>query len=69
MAGNIGVEALKLKLQSMGISPQVLGGVEKELNREGLTLGPLAKPSPMVGSLDAMTPEALAGRWLAAALI
>ena len=64
MAGTIGVDALKLKLASMGISPQILGGVEKDLNREGLTLGPLAKPSPMVGSFDAMTPEALAGRWL-----
>ena len=38
---------------------------EKELNREGLTLGTFAKPSPMLGSLDAMTPQALAGRWLA----
>ena len=31
----------------------------------GLTLGAISKPSPMPGSLDAMTPQALAGRWLA----
>lgn len=68
IAGNVGLEALKLKLATMGISPQVLGSVEQELNQEGLTLGPLAKPSPMLGSLGAMTPEALAGRWLAGKL-
>ena len=42
--------------------------IEQELNREGLSLGPLAKPSPMLGSLSAMTPEALGGRWLAGKL-
>ena len=65
IAGNVGLEALKIKLASMGITPTVLNSLEGELNREGLTLGPLAKPSPMLGSLAAMTPEALAGRWLA----
>lgn len=68
IAGNVGLEALKLKLATMGITPSVLGSVEQELNQEGLTLGPLAKPSPMLGSLGAMTPEALAGRWLAGKL-
>ncbi len=65
VAGGVGLEALKLKLASVGVSPPVLSAFEKELNREGLSLGPLAKPSPMVGSRDAMTPQALAGRWLA----
>ena len=68
IAGNVGLEALKLKLATMGITPPVLGSLEQELNQEGLTLGPLAKPSPMLGSLGAMTPEALAGRWLAGKL-
>ncbi len=68
IAGNVGLEALKLKLATMGITPSVLGSFEQELNQEGLTLGPLAKPSPMLGSLSAMTPEALAGRWLAGKL-
>ena len=65
VAGGIGLEAAKLKLASVGVSPPVIAAFERELNREGLTLGPLAKPTPMVGSLDAMTPQALAGRWLA----
>jgi len=65
VAGGVGLEALKLKLASVGVSPPVLTAFEKELNREGLSLGPLATPSPIVGSLGAMTPQALAGRWLA----
>ena len=65
IAGGIGLEAAKLKLASVGVGQPVISAFEKELNREGLSLGPLAKPSPMVGSLDAMTPQALAGRWLA----
>lgn len=65
VVGGIGLEAAKLKLASVGVSPPVIAAFERELNREGLTLGPLAKPTPMVGSLDAMTPQALAARWLA----
>lgn len=61
----IGLEATKAKLASVGVSPPVMTALEKELNREGLSLGPLATPPPMAGSLDAMTPQALAGRWLA----
>ncbi len=64
-AGGIGMEAARVKLASAGISAPVLTEFEKQLNREGLTLGPLAKPAPMIGSLDAMLPQALAGRWLA----
>lgn len=65
IVGGIGVEAAKVKLASAGVSAPVLTEFEKQLNREGLTLGPLAKPAPMIGSLDAMTPQALAGRWIA----
>ncbi len=63
--GGAGVQVLKSQLASYGVSQPVLTAFEKELNREGLTLGALSKPSPMPGSLDAMTPRALAGRWLA----
>ncbi|MFT3695710.1 MAG: hypothetical protein QM831_21410 [Kofleriaceae bacterium] len=63
--GGAGVEVLKSQLASVGVSQPVLSAFEKELNREGLTLGALSKPSPMPGSLDAMTPQALAGRWIA----
>jgi hypothetical protein len=65
LAGNVGLEALRVKLASLGIGTPILRSVERELNREGLSLGALAKPPPMLGSLDAMTPEAIAGRWLA----
>lgn len=65
IAGNVGLEALKLKLATLGVTPPVLNSLERELNREGLSLGPLATPPSMLGSLSAMTPEALAGRWLA----
>ena len=65
IAAGAGMEALKLKLNAAGVSAPMITAFEKELNREGLTLGALAKPAPMVGSLDAMTPQALAGRWLA----
>jgi len=65
IAGGIGLEAAKVKLNDVGISTPVIRAFENELNREGLTLGALAKPAPIVGSLDAMTPQALAGRWLA----
>jgi hypothetical protein len=68
IAGNVGLEALRIKLATMGISPPVLNTVEHELNREGLTLGPMAKPPAMLGSLGALTPESIAGRWLAGKL-
>ena len=63
--GGAGVEVLKSQLASVGVSQPILSAFEKELNREGLTLGSISKPSPMPGSLDAMTPQALAGRWIA----
>lgn len=65
VGGKVGIEAVKLKLASVGITPPVLNAVEKELQREGMSLGPLATPPPMLGSLAALTPQALAGRWLA----
>lgn len=65
IATNVGIEAAKVKLASVGVSAPVVTAFEKELNREGLTLGAFATPPPIVGSLDAMTPQALAARWLA----
>lgn len=61
----VGLEALRTKLATMGIAGPVLGSIERELKREGLSLGPLASPAPVVGSLGSLSPEALAGRWLA----
>jgi len=61
----VGIEALRVKLATLGVTPPVLTSIEQEMNREGLSLGALAAPPPMLGSLGSLTPEALAGRWLA----
>ncbi len=61
----VGVAALRAKLATMGVTPLMLGEVEQELNREGLSLGAMAKPAPMAGTLAAVTPDAIAGRWIA----
>lgn len=63
-----GIEALRVKLATLGATPALLSTIERELNREGRTLGPLAAAPPMIGSLAALTPEALVGRWLASKL-
>lgn len=48
IAGRIGLDigsvALQAKLASLGIGPDMLGIVEDELNREGLTMGTIAHP-------------------------
>jgi hypothetical protein len=62
---DVAVTALQTKLATMGITPPVLNTIEGELNQEGYTLGPVAKPPPILGSLAALTPQALAGRWIA----
>jgi hypothetical protein len=49
----------------LGVTPPVLGAVERERDKDGISLGRRATPPPILGSLSAMTPEALAGRWLA----
>jgi hypothetical protein len=61
----VGIEALRLKLATMGVTPPVLNTIEQELQREGLSLGALAAPPPMPGTLRALTPEVLAGHYLA----
>ena len=40
----VGTAALQSELGMLGIVPQMLPMVEQELNREGLSLGPLANP-------------------------
>lgn len=56
----VALEALRAKLATLGISAPVIDSVERELKREGLSLGPLASPSPSAGTLQALTPQALA---------
>jgi hypothetical protein len=50
---DVGAVALQAKLASLGIGPDMIGLVEDELNREGLTLGTLAKP-PRLPTLETM---------------
>jgi hypothetical protein len=49
---NVGAVALRTKLASLGIGDDMVGLVEDELNREGLTLGAIAHPPklPTFGS-------------------
>ena len=61
----VGVAALREKLALLGLEPGALRWLEAELNREGLSLGPLSQPPPMAGTLAAVTPDVMAGRWLA----
>ena len=64
IGAQVGLEALRVKLAAMGITGPLLQSVEQELKKEGLSLGPLSKPSP-IGSLASLTPQGLGGHWLA----
>ena len=44
---NVGASVLRQKLASHGIGDDMFGLVEEELNREGLTLGAIAKPKKL----------------------
>ena len=56
--------ALQATLVTLGITPTMLGVFERELNREGLTLGALGRPAPPVTAFAALSREALARRTL-----
>jgi hypothetical protein len=51
IGGKVGGAALRVKLASMGVDPATLAAMEQELNREGLTMGPIAPPQPTVAAL------------------
>jgi hypothetical protein len=61
----VGIEALRAKLSALGIGGPVIKSIERELNSEGLSLGALATAAPVAGTLIALLPHALAGRWVA----
>lgn len=44
----VGSAALRAKMATLGIGPDIVGLVEEELNREGLTLGTLAQPPQLM---------------------
>lgn len=59
-----GATVARLKLAALGLPPRFLGVLERELNREGLTLGPVARPTPPAYSFAALTKDAIAARTL-----
>ena len=61
---NAGTAMARVKLAALGVSPAMLDVFESELNKDGLTLGPLAKPLPPPFSLAALQKDALLARHL-----
>jgi hypothetical protein len=55
----VGAAALQSQLAKYGVGAQILGELERELNREGVSLGALAAPPPPPGSLAAVTNDAI----------
>lgn len=55
----VGIAALQSQLGRLGVTPTVLGQLEKELNREGMSLGAFAGPPPPPGSLAALGRDAV----------
>jgi hypothetical protein len=45
---DVGAMAIRSQLAALGVSPDMIGLVEQELNREGLTLGPIAHPPKLM---------------------
>ncbi len=55
---NVGASLLRSKLASYGIGDDMVGLVEEELNREGLTLGPVARPKKLPTLANFAVPRA-----------
>ena len=64
LAVKVGSAYIKSQLGWLGLAPDVIKAVEKEMNAEGLSLGELAKPPPEKGTLAALTTSALLNRRL-----
>jgi hypothetical protein len=59
-----GTAVARAQLATLGITPAMLSVFESELNKGGLTIGALAKPTPPVHSFAALTSDALVARHL-----
>jgi len=59
-----GTAAVRVKLAMLGITPGMLGVLESELNRDGMTLGAVGKPAPPPHSFAALTSDGLVARHL-----
>ncbi|HVV85648.1 MAG TPA: hypothetical protein VHE35_21455 [Kofleriaceae bacterium] len=66
--GALGVDAgtaiVRAKLATLGVTPEMLGLLESELNREGISLGAIARPVPPLHSFAALTKDAVVARHL-----
>ena len=63
-AVKVGAAYVKSQLGWLGMAPEVIVAIEKELKTEGMTLGALAEPAPKPGTLEALTTSALLKRRL-----
>jgi hypothetical protein len=54
----VGIAALQSQLGRIGLTPSVLGELEREMSKEGLSLGAFAAPAP-AGSLAALGRDAI----------
>ncbi len=59
-----GSAVARAKLAALGMTPDMLGVLESELNRGGLSLGALAQPAPPVHAFGALSRDALVARHL-----
>lgn len=59
-----GTAVARAELAALGVTPSMLGVFESELNKGGLTIGALAKPTPPPHSFAALTSDALVARHL-----
>ncbi len=64
VAGDVAPTVVRWQLASLGVTPAMLGVFERELNREGLSLGPLARPAPPPHSFAALSRDAIVARHL-----
>jgi len=62
LAMDVGAAYVKSQLGWLGLAPDVIKALEKEMNSEGLSLGEIAKPPPEKGTLAALTTSALLKR-------
>jgi hypothetical protein len=62
VGSRVGGAALRAFLATKGVPPSIIDEVEHELRREGMTLGPVASPVAMPGTLAAFAADAVTKR-------
>jgi hypothetical protein len=59
VGSRVGGAAIRAFLATKGVPPSIVDEVEHELRREGMTLGAVAAPAPMPGSIAAYAADAV----------